>query len=576
MNPLFVTVIERYEVTIVSGNREEASETMSLQVDEWFWIHHSEIDIKSLAAAPSQRSQTMTIGGDESIEYRKLFPSQLQYVRDNVTYTLEPDMVFNEGHLVLIIFYSILFVISAVGNITVLVLLLRQKAKNRSRINFMLVHLTTADLLVTFILMPLEIAWAATVSWWAGDIACRVMQFFRTFGLYQSSFVLVCIAIDRYIAVLKPLSADKKTGRTLMKISWVSAALCSLPQMMVFKVLPHPDHPWYKQCISINSLNPGTHELVTYSVLNMLIMYVFPLIAISYCYGSIVREICQQANGTTGDNLRRSTKAFLGKAKTRTFRMTITLILAFFTCWTPYYIITLWYNIDRESASKLDGKVQKGLFIFACTNSSINPMVYGIFNIRRNKPKRSRTRESNNTCTTEVRMNQLNGRKFDPLRRDSERFMSVRRNSDLMQRIDSDLLRKDSDLSLKRGITLVKRGSDIINRNDSDSMKRRDSDLSRKDSDMSMKREITLVKRDSDIMKRNNADSMKRRDSDLLRKGSDLSMKRGINQVKIDPDLMKRSDSDLVRQDSDLVMKREAKLVKRDSCLIVKRDDSDP
>ncbi len=46
--------------------------------------------------------------------------------------------------------------------------------------------------------MPLEIAWAATVEWKAGDGMCRLMAFFRIFGLYLSGFVLVCLAIDRY------------------------------------------------------------------------------------------------------------------------------------------------------------------------------------------------------------------------------------------------------------------------------------------------------------------------------------------------------------------------------------------
>lgn len=52
---------------------------------------------------------------------------------------------------------------------------------------------------VTFLLMPLEIGWAYTVQWLAGDIACRFMMFFRTFGLYLSSFVLVCISVDRLV-----------------------------------------------------------------------------------------------------------------------------------------------------------------------------------------------------------------------------------------------------------------------------------------------------------------------------------------------------------------------------------------
>lgn len=44
------------------------------------------------------------------------------------------------------------------------------------------------------------------------------------------------------------------------------------------------------------------------------------------------------------------------------------------------------YWIDRNSAYKIDQRIQKGLFLFACTNSCMNPIVYGAFNIRdRNK-----------------------------------------------------------------------------------------------------------------------------------------------------------------------------------------------
>ena len=48
-------------------------------------------------------------------------------------------------------------------------------------------------------MMPLEIIWAITVSWWAGDILCRVCSFFRIFGLFLSSNIVVCISIDRYV-----------------------------------------------------------------------------------------------------------------------------------------------------------------------------------------------------------------------------------------------------------------------------------------------------------------------------------------------------------------------------------------
>lgn len=88
-------------------------------------------------------------------------------------------------------------ILSAVCNFTVLKLLIERRVKSPSRIDAMLMHLALADLLVTFLTMPMEIGWAFTVQWVAGDVMCRLMSFFRTFGLYLSSFVLVCISMDR-------------------------------------------------------------------------------------------------------------------------------------------------------------------------------------------------------------------------------------------------------------------------------------------------------------------------------------------------------------------------------------------
>lgn len=63
-------------------------------------------------------------------------------------FELPIDMRFNEGHLVSIVTYSVLMVVSIVGNVTVLVLILKKRSSNRSRINTMLIHLAIADLMV--------------------------------------------------------------------------------------------------------------------------------------------------------------------------------------------------------------------------------------------------------------------------------------------------------------------------------------------------------------------------------------------------------------------------------------------
>ena len=55
-----------------------------------------------------------------------------------------------------------------------------------------------AGLQVTFLMMPMEIFWASTVSWRGGDFLCRICSFFRIFGLFLSSHIVICISIDRY------------------------------------------------------------------------------------------------------------------------------------------------------------------------------------------------------------------------------------------------------------------------------------------------------------------------------------------------------------------------------------------
>lgn len=315
------------------------------------------------------------------------------------------DMRFNDGHVLSIVVYSILMVFSAIGNITVLVLILRRRRKNPSRINTMLMHLAIADLLVTFLMMPLEIGWAATVSWKGGDAMCRIMAFFRMFGLYLSSFILVCISMDRYYAVLKPLhlTGVDRRGKVMLTAAWLGSTVCSIPQMLVFHVETHPNITWYEQCITYNVFPSYTHEL-TYTLFGMLVMYAFPLIVIIYCYGAILTEIFRRSRDTVGgDRIRRSSLGFLGRAKIRTLKMTIIIVLVFFVCWTPYYVMSVWYWCDRDTALLVDQRIQKGLFLFACTNSCMNPIVYGLFNIRTRRGG-EQVRQRVNTLNSGVRV----------------------------------------------------------------------------------------------------------------------------------------------------------------------------
>ncbi|XP_035895039.1 gonadotropin-releasing hormone receptor-like [Anopheles stephensi] len=318
-------------------------------------------------------------------------------------YEMPIDMRFNSGHILSIMVYSTLMVFSATGNLTVLRILAQRKVRASSRINIMLAHLAIADLLVTFLMMPLEIGWAYTVRWTAGDVMCRVMAFFRTFGLYLSSFILICISVDRYFAVLKPLKVHEHRGVLMIAGAWIMSGLCSLPQSFIFHLEVHPNITGYQQCVTYHYFEEEIYQII-YNVMVMCLMYTFPLIVILYCYGSIYYEIFSRTNPRNLESFRRSSIDVLGRAKRKTLRMTITIVIVFVVCWTPYYVMSLWYWLDKESAKNVDQRIQKGLFLFASTNSCMNPVVYGVYNVRKKHTAKNHLKVQDKSCGSHLTM----------------------------------------------------------------------------------------------------------------------------------------------------------------------------
>ena len=152
---------------------------------------------------------------------------------DNMTSKLDHgDPPFNENSLFDVVIYAILLILSACGNLTVFNALLRNRNRIKLRINLVIFNLTIADLIVTFVMIPLEIGWRLTQSWIAGDFMCKIMMTLRAFGPYLSSMVLVCISLDRYFAIIHPFKSNNtERSKKMLIFAWIISLVCSLPQV---------------------------------------------------------------------------------------------------------------------------------------------------------------------------------------------------------------------------------------------------------------------------------------------------------------------------------------------------------
>ncbi|XP_019762499.2 adipokinetic hormone/corazonin-related peptide receptor variant I [Dendroctonus ponderosae] len=299
--------------------------------------------------------------------------------------------IYSSRNVCIILVYMILFLIAAIGNLTVFISLFRSRHR-KSRISLMIRHLAIADLIVTFVMIPIEVGWRLTGRWIAGNAACKIVQFLRALGPYLSSNVLVCISLDRYFAVMYPLRVNiaRQRGKVMLLAAWGASLLYCVPQCFVFHVRAHPKNPDFKQCVAFGSFPNEVMELV-YNISCILFLYFIPLFVIIVAYSCILAEISRTSRSHNNNSkevnqpngklrLRRSDTKNIERARIRTLRMTVTIVVIYIFCCTPYTMMTLWYMFDRATAEKsLPDFVQDFFFLMVVSNSCMNPIVYGSF-----------------------------------------------------------------------------------------------------------------------------------------------------------------------------------------------------
>lgn len=94
------------------------------------------------------------------------------------------------------------------------------------------------------------------------------------------------------------------------------------------------------------------------------------------------------------------------KARMRTLKMSIVIVTSFIICWTPYYLLGLWYWLFPEKMEEtVSHSLTHMLFIFGLFNACLDPITYGLFTIHLHQGLKRFFRGSstqseleNNTC----------------------------------------------------------------------------------------------------------------------------------------------------------------------------------
>eukprot|EP00079_Xenopus_tropicalis_P014223 XP_004910535.1 PREDICTED: probable G-protein coupled receptor 150 [Xenopus tropicalis] len=287
---------------------------------------------------------------------------------------------------------SVIFAVALVGNVVVLYKICSGKDKKR-KINFLITQLALADLYVSVMSLLSQIVWELLEDeWLVGDLGCRIFKVFQVSGLMASSNIIAIVALERHHVIMNPLSTPLPT-RSMAAFGWMFAFLLSVPQAFVFKAAYTGQG---NRCLNIFGQLPKWH-LQVYIIYCSLIVFILPFCILCVAYTRILWVIwkrgkaCKTSRHHNGmckvqenhtEFKRRSlrltaTNSCIPRAKLKTLKMTLVIIILFIVCGLPYFIVEL--KVAFATITGLDEKVMAVLGIFVVTNSAVNPYVYLFF-----------------------------------------------------------------------------------------------------------------------------------------------------------------------------------------------------
>lgn len=276
----------------------------------------------------------------------------------------------------MIVLYAIIFLVGLIGNVMVIVVVLKYKSMNTVTNRF-IACLSASDLLTCLIAVPFTPVNALGESWIFGEFMCKLVPAVLVISVFVSTFTSVVIAIDRYIVIVYP-HAPRMTGPVQLVIVaaiWLLSASTAVP-IGIFTTMDLRKDGVSHDC---HERWPTPTSVQLYTWLIFALQMFIPGIIIAVCYISIALKLRRQTKKKFANNSNH------GKEKEgiellrnrRINRMLIAMVVTFIICWLPLDLI----HLAGQYLSPQDF-LTAFLFCHILAMSSImyNPLLYACLN----------------------------------------------------------------------------------------------------------------------------------------------------------------------------------------------------
>ncbi|OQR70749.1 gonadotropin-releasing hormone receptor-like, partial [Tropilaelaps mercedesae] len=188
--------------------------------------------------------------------------------------------------------------------------------------------------------------------------------------------------------------------------------------VFIFRVVRGPFVEEFYQCVTYGFYTAPWQEQL-YASISLMLMFVLPLTTLVATYAATFHTIanlpaihcgeserpqpihsqhrllstpgnagpeevaltCSTVNGS--HLMEAARRRLLAKAKKKSLMITVVIVVAFIVCWTPYYAMMVIFIFNLDPDQQITGELQSAIFFFGSSTAMINPVIYGVFHLRR-------------------------------------------------------------------------------------------------------------------------------------------------------------------------------------------------
>lgn len=264
-------------------------------------------------------------------------------------------------------------VVGMVGNGLVLCVLCLQR-KPCTVADIYLGNLATADLVMVSCL-PF---WADTIAhgyhWTFGEALCKLVNVAISMNYYCSVLFLVLVSVDRYLALVCPMSPSRLRraawAKRICPGIWLLGFLLSFP-VLLFRKVSYVSDPGVDACFLAY---PHPSWTVQHNLTRNILGFLVPVSVVTYCSRHIIKALKEG-----------QTKKLPGvRAERKATYLVLAVLVVFLISWTPFQMFVFLDTLDYFQLTPgclwghfLDIGIQLSTYL-AYTNSSVNPFLYVI------------------------------------------------------------------------------------------------------------------------------------------------------------------------------------------------------